>query len=107
MVTGDTVSALIKPEVRPMSDQVPELYTDAVQIGLSPFGIVLMLNMQAGPPGTAPIRIANVLMSLEHAKVLTMMLKKQLKAFEEQMGEDIPLHPSLYTQLGFSKSEDW
>lgn len=88
-------------------EQVPELYADAVNIGMGPFGVVLMLAMQTGQPGAMPTRVANLRMSLEHAKVLAMMLKKQLKVYEEQMGEDIPLHPSLYTQLGFSKTEDW
>jgi hypothetical protein len=90
-----------------MSDQVPDLYADAVQIGLGPFGVVLMLGMQPGQPGAPPIRTANVRMSLEHAKVLSILLKRQLKQFEEQMGEDIPLHPQLCTQLGISKTEDW
>jgi hypothetical protein len=90
-----------------MSDQVPDLYTDSVQIGMGPFGVVLMLGMQSGQPGTAPIRVANLRMSLEHAKILAILLRKQLKVFEEQMGEDIPLHPQLYTQLGLSKTEDW
>jgi len=90
-----------------MNDQAPDLYTDSVQIGMGPFGAVLILGMQTGQPGTAPTKVANVRMSLEHAKVLAIMLKKQLRAFEESMGADIPLHPSLYTQLGLSKTEDW
>ncbi len=106
-VTGDTVSTAKWSEVEAMSDQVPDLYADAVQIGLGPFGIVLMLGMQAGQPGAPQVRVANVRMSLEHAKVLSILLKRQLKQFEEQMGEDIPLHPQLYTQLGISKTEDW
>jgi len=90
-----------------MEDQVPDLYTDSVQIGMGPFGVVVMLGMQAGQVGAPQIRVANVRMSLEHAKVLAILLKRQLKQFEEQMGADIPLHPQLYTQLGISRSEDW
>jgi len=90
-----------------MSDQVPDLYTDSVQIGMGPFGVVLVLGMQTGTPGSAPVKIANLRMSLEHAKILAILLKKQLRVFEEQMGGEIPLHPQLYTQLGLSKTEDW
>lgn len=92
-----------------MDADVPELYADGVQIGLSPFGVLLAFAMQpAGQTGTmAPIKVCNLRMSLEHAKVLAIMLRKQLKNFEETMGEDIPLHPQLYTQLGLSKAEDW
>lgn len=92
-----------------MDAEAPDLYTDGVQIGLSPFGVTLAFAMQpAGQTGTmAPIKVCNLRMSLEHAKVLAIMLKKQLKNFEENMGEDIPLHPTVTQQLGFSKMEDW
>lgn len=61
-----------------------------------------------GQAGTAaPIRVANIRMSLEHAKVMAIVLRKQLKGFEQGMGQDIPLHPTLYQQLGISKQEDW
>src|SRR5690349_14073255 len=91
------------------AQQVPELYADGVQIGLGPFGAILSFTMQpAGGPGTThPVRVANMRMSVEHAKVLAMLLKKQLKVFESQLGQEIPLHPQLYTQLGLSRQEDW
>jgi hypothetical protein len=44
-------------------------------------------------------------MSLEHAKVLAMLLRAQLKDYERENGE-IPLPPSLYTSLGIAR-EDW
>jgi hypothetical protein len=91
-----------------MNDQAPDLYADTVQIGLSPFGVVLVCGLQpAGQVGAAPTKVCNLRLSLEHAKVLAILLRKNLKTFEEQMGEDIPLHPQLYTQLGLSKTEDW
>jgi hypothetical protein len=46
-------------------------------------------------------------MSVEHAKVMAILLTKQLKAYEQQLGQPIPLHPQLYTQLGISRQEDW
>ena len=64
-----------------MEDSTPELYADGVQIGLGPFGTILSFTMQpAGQTGTlAPIRVCNLRMSLEHAKVLAMLLRKQIK----------------------------
>lgn len=90
-------------------DQVPELYCDGVQVGLSPFTAIFSLTMQpAGQTGQMPpIRVANVRMSLEHAKVLAILLRKQLKGFEAQMGAEIQLHSQLYQQLGLSRQEDW
>jgi len=88
--------------------QVPDLYADSLQIGVGPFGVTLVCGLQpAGQVGVQPMRICNLRVSLETAKVLSILLRRNLKAFEEQMGEDIPLHPQLYTQLGLSKTEDW
>ncbi len=89
--------------------EIPELYCDGVQVGLSPFTAIFSLTMQpAGQTGAmAPLKVANVRMSLEHAKVLAIMLRKQIKSFEAQMGVDIQLHPQLYQQLGLSRQEDW
>lgn len=88
---------------------VPDIYCDGVQVGLSPYTAILSLTMQpAGQTGQMPmIPVANVRMSLEHAKVLTIMLRKQLKAFEAQNGVEIELPARLYAQLGMSKQEDW
>ena len=91
------------------SQSTPEFYADGAQIGLGPFGAILSFTMQpAGGPGTlAPIRVCNMRMSAEHAKVLAILLRKHLKTYEQQLGQEIPLHPQLYTQLGISKQEDW
>ena len=92
-----------------MESETPELYADGVQIGLGPFGAILSFTMQvAGGSGSlAPIRVCNMRMSIEHAKVLAMLLKKQVKVYEQQLGQEVPLHPNLYTQLGLSRQEDW
>ena len=88
---------------------LPEIYCDGVQIGLSAYTATFSLTMQ--PVGQAeqvpPTKVGNVRMSLQHAKVLAIMLRKQLKGFEEQTGVDIQLPRQLYQQLGLSKQEDW
>jgi hypothetical protein len=89
-------------------DSVPELYADGVQVGLGPFGAILSFTIQpAMGTGTAPLRVCNMRMSVEHAKVMAILLKKQVKLYEQQVGQEIPLHPQLYTQLGISRQEDW
>jgi hypothetical protein len=92
-----------------MPEPVPDLYTDAVQIGVSPFGVLLSFAMQpAGQTGSLPpVQVCNLRMSLEHAKVMTILLRRHLKNFEQQMGTDIPMFPQLSTQLGISRTEDW
>lgn len=45
-------------------------------------------------------------MSLEHVKVMTMLLKRQIKAFEEQTGVSINIPRQVFNGLGLSQ-EDW
>jgi hypothetical protein len=88
---------------------VPEIYADSAQISSSPFGVAMSLG--TNPPhhsGPNPPQMRTqivVRMSLEHAKVVAMLLRRQLKEFERHNGE-IPLPPELYTSLGVAK-EDW
>lgn len=92
-----------------MEQQVPDFYAENVQVGMSPFGVILSFGTQ--PPGQTgslpPNRVCVMRMSLEHAKVMAMILKKQLKVFEENLGSEIPLHPQLWQQMGLSRQEDW
>ena len=92
-----------------MNGEVPEAYSDGVQVGLSPFTALLSFTMQpTGQTGTMPpVRVATIRMSLEHAKVMAIIMRRQIKAFEDQMGEPITLHPQLYQQLGISRHDDW
>ena len=89
--------------------QLPEVYADGVSFGIGPFTVILAFTVQpaaqAGP--SAPARVVNVRMSPEHAKVMAILLRKQLKTFEEDMGDTIPLHPKVAQQLGISKLDDW
>ena len=45
-------------------------------------------------------------MSLEHAKVVAMVLKRQLKEYERSTGTSIQLPADVYTGLGVAE-EDW
>lgn len=92
-----------------MSDQAPpDVYCDALGIMVTPFGLVVDVQQRAPTQGTEPPKtVAYVRMSLEHAKVLAIQLRKVLKAHEDQQGTPIPLHPQIYTQMGISREEDW
>ena len=93
-----------------MEEKTPDFYTDSVQMGVSAFGVVLTFGVQ--PPGqsgspSVPTPVCNMRMSVEHAKVMAMMMRKQIKTFEDTLGEKIPLHPQIWQQMGLSKQEDW
>jgi hypothetical protein len=87
----------------------PVLYSDGIQIGLSPFTVTLGFTVAppAQPGAQAPVPVATIRMSLEHAKVMAIILKRQLKQFEEQLGAEIALPHQVYQQLGVSAKEDW
>jgi uncharacterized protein DUF3467 len=87
----------------------PVVYSDGIQVGISPFTVTLGFTVapQAQPGTQAPTPVATVRMSLEHAKVMAIILRKQLKQFEEQLGAEIALPNQVYQQLGISSKEDW
>ncbi len=88
---------------------IPDVYCDGVGVQVTPFGLILNLTQAPPTPGTTqqPKTTAYVRMSLEHAKVMTIMLRKILKQHEDQQGSAIVLHPQIYTQMGISRQEDW
>jgi hypothetical protein len=87
----------------------PALYADGIQVGISPFTVTLGFTLAPqGQPGTqAPIPVATIRMSLEHAKLMAIILRKQLKQFEQQLAQEIALPLAVYHQLGLSPKEDW
>ena len=86
-----------------------DLYIDGFQMGISPFTVALGFAISP-PPGSgtqAPKTVATIRMSAEHAKVMAILMRKQLKQFEEQLGQPIPILPQVYQQMGLSPREDW
>ena len=94
-----------------MPDQeTPDLYADQFIVTNTVWGTnISFLKMPPHPsPGQAPQPIPQVVvrMSLQHAKVMTMMLRRQLKQWERDNGMDIGVPHSVYAALGVSP-EDW
>ena len=90
-----------------MADEAPDIYCDGVAVGLTPYDVLLELSRRpAKLDGKDSVHVGTVRMSLEHAKVLAVVLKRHLKTYEDQSGA-IPMHPELMHKLGVSKIEDW
>ena len=89
---------------------LPEYYVDSFRMTSGAYGITITLG--ASPPHPAPGQVnpskdlVTLRMSLEHAKVMAMILRRNLKNHERQSGAIINLPPQLYTQLGIAM-EDW
>lgn len=91
-------------------DETPDIYCNGVEMGISPYDLTIELQLNSPPKGSekqAPALVGKVRMSLEHAKVFAIILKKQLKGYEDQTGGLIRVHPDLLKGLGVSREEDW
>jgi hypothetical protein len=100
-------------EVFRMDQDIPDMYCDGVQVMVSPFDLILQLTERhpalplQGKQPESPRTIAYVRMSLEHAKVIAIMLRKVLKEHEDQQKGKINLHPQICEVMGISPEEDW
>lgn len=85
-------------------------YFDSFQLSVSPYGVAMMLQRSPGQPAPAgqqvPTNIGVARTSLEHAKVMTMILRRQLKKFEEDSGFQIRIPHALMNNMGLAE-EDW
>ncbi len=92
------------------ANSAPDIYTDAFRFTVGPYGVSFTFGLNVPHPSQGqviPPRDTLILrMSLEQAKVLAMMLRRNLKSYESQNNLDIALPPNLYTQLGIAR-EDW
>jgi hypothetical protein len=89
-------------------EEAPDIYCDGTAMAMTPYDVMIQLLRRPSDPGkqSEHIRVGTLRMSMEHAKVFAIMLRKNLKAYEDQAGQ-IPMHPSLMKDLGISKPEDW
>jgi hypothetical protein len=92
-----------------MDHEPVDLYCDGVQVNTSAFDCLINLTKRPSSlmPNDPPIRVACIRMSLEHAKILAILLKKGLMHHEEAQESPIVIHPQVYQQLGISPAEDW
>ncbi|MBI4288865.1 MAG: hypothetical protein HY671_10605 [Chloroflexi bacterium] len=94
-----------------MSDQpVPDIYADQFRLTTGVYGATMTFGISPAHPSAgqvAPPRdVVTVRMSMEHAKVMTLMLRRTLKQYERDSGVTIGLPQNLCAQLGLSL-EDW
>lgn len=93
-----------------MPDPV-DVYCDQFQVTTAPYGCTLNFMLSSPvppPPGAPPLaeRLATIRMSLEHLKVMTFILRRQVLQHERQTGIQVPLPVEVLNSLGISP-EDW
>jgi hypothetical protein len=91
-------------------DDIPEFYIDQFRVTFTAVGGAMTFGLNPPHPNPGQSQMARdtvrLRMSLEHAKLMTMLLKRQLKAYEEQFAVTIPIPRQVYNGLGLSE-EDW
>ena len=93
-----------------MDTQPPDVYADQFILSTGVWGVAMsFLKTPPHPtPGHAPQPEpqAVIRMSLQHAKIVSMILRRQLKKWERE-NVDITIPTEVYNQLGLSPLEDW
>lgn len=95
----------------PTDDGILDTYSDQFRITVGVFGVNMTFGLaephpaQGGVPRGADEK-ARIRMSLQHAKVIVMLLRKNLKLYEEETATDIQIPQNVYAGLGIAE-EDW
>lgn len=93
-----------------MPESPVDVYADQVGINVGPFGCTLNFGASlALPPaggGTPGQPVATVRMSLEHMKLMSFLLRRQLLQFERESGVHIEIPSDVLNQLRIGR-EDW
>ena len=73
-----------------MAEALQEFYVDQFRMNIAPFGGAMTFGLSDPHPSPGQIQppqdIVRVRMSLEHMKIMAMLMKRQIKAYEEQTG---------------------
>jgi hypothetical protein len=86
-------------------------YVDQFTLGGGPYGVILNLKRSSSTPaavGTTPPPedVGTVRMSLEHLKMMTFVMKRQVDEIEANFGVEIPIPVQLMNAMKIAP-EDW
>jgi hypothetical protein len=58
-----------------------DAYSDSIQLTTGPYGIAIVFGLSPSRPNpqSVPAEVGTIRMSLEHAKVMAMLMRRQLK----------------------------
>lgn len=88
-----------------------DVYVDQLMIAIGPYGIALNFKKTSAKPvapGTAQQGedVGTIRMSLEHLKIMTFLIKRQVDEAQSQMGIDVQIPIRLMNDLRIAP-EDW
>ena len=93
-----------------MPSDFPDIYSDQFQLSQGPYGVAMVFMRSPSQP-TPNQQLGDiqgvVRMSLEHAKIMIMVMRKQLKQYElEHLGDSIKVPRNILDQMKLSE-DDW
>jgi len=109
-----TIGGMIEGNGTP-NVSIPDIYFDGIRVTVTAVGVNFTLSLNNPHPdmnvkgsgeshlASKPILVART--SLEHAKILVMLLKKQLKLYESRTGIEIKFPQEIYKGLGLDEKE--
>ncbi len=102
----DTFGKSILPDI-------PDFYSDRMRLTVTVFGVNLTFGLGNPHPEQESsgdlvdvLELVRVRMSLEHAKVLAMILKKQIKLYEQQNETQVAIPEKVLEALNL-QDETW
>ena len=87
-------------ELIPEERELPEFYTDSVNFATNLYGFALEFGVMQGQD-QPPRSVVRIRMSPQHAKIMSLLLRKNVQEYERRIGTII-LPEGLYNDLGIS-----
>jgi len=98
---------------KPILPDIPDIYADRVRLTVTVFGVNFTFGLSNPHPDKGSSEavldvseMVRVRMSLEHAKIMAMMLKKQIKTYEESNQIEVAIPDNVLEGLNL-KDETW
>jgi hypothetical protein len=92
------IIALKKPA---SEEKIPDIYINQVKFFTSLYEFLFQFGLKSDPDKD-PEPLVNIRMSPQHAKVMVALLRKNVKAYEKNIGE-IKLVPQMIKDLGIEE----
>jgi hypothetical protein len=87
-----------------------DVYSDQFTVSVGPYGASLSFALSPAHSDPAspqlPQRMATIRTSVEHLKIMAIVINRHVKKMESEMGVSFPVPIQLLAQMGISK-QDW
>jgi len=90
------------PSVEALGAEAPTYYSNTLALGISPYDVSLMFSLRTAERPEPQVRI---IMSLEHAVVMTLILRRTLREHIKRTGVQPTVPPDVMRELQLDEEE--